>query len=178
MAERVEKVWRIVHSVPDFYAKLPNSMYAISLVWGILWHHTQAELRKKKILVNLNFLAFFLFKSDLQCHFSKCGSPSVPPFPFSFWFYCCSSMRWKVPDWKLEERVTSVCRSTGGTSKENTTEQSSERKPINLTFLNGSIKNKYIYKMFQRECLVYVVYTLNTYVLHSFLLVLHSSFAV
>lgn len=87
-------------------------------------------------------------------------------------------MRWKVPDRKLEERVTSARRSTGGTSKENTTEQSSERKPINLTLLNGSIKNKYIYKMFQIECLVNVVYTLKAYVLHSFLLVLHSSFAV
>lgn len=59
MAERVEKVWRIVHSVPDFYAKLPNSMYAISLVWGILWHHTQAELRKKKN--NLRILIFLPF---------------------------------------------------------------------------------------------------------------------
>lgn len=87
-------------------------------------------------------------------------------------------MWWKVPDWKLEERVINVRRSTGGTSKENITEQSSERKPINLTFLNGSIKNKYIYKMFQIECLVNVVYTLNAYVLHSYLLLLHSPFVV
>jgi len=40
MAERVEKVWRTVHSVLAFYGKLPkpsvNPVYAVSLVWGIL----------------------------------------------------------------------------------------------------------------------------------------------
>jgi len=48
---------------------------------------------------------------------------------------------------------------------------------MNLTFLNASIKNKYIYKMFQIVCLVNVVYTLNACVLHYSLLLLHSLFA-
>lgn len=87
-------------------------------------------------------------------------------------------MRWKVPVWKLEERVINVRRSTGDISKENNTEQPSEREPINLTFLNGSIKNKYIYKMFQIECLVNAVYNINAYVLLHFLFLWHSSFVV
>lgn len=45
-------------------------------------------------------------------------------------------------------------------SKENTF--LSERQPIHFAFLNGSITNKYIYKLFQIECLINVVYTLNT----------------
>lgn len=45
---------------------------------------------------------------------------------------------------ELEEGVINVRRSTEDTSKENTTEYSSERKPVSLAFFNVSSKNKCI----------------------------------
>ena len=102
--------------------------------------------KEEKVLRHLNFLVFFcLYMTYLQL--SRCRRPSILSFPFIYLFIfklllinVMKSSKLK----ELEEGVINVRRSTEDTSKENTTECSSERKPVSLAFFNVSSKNKCI----------------------------------